>query len=119
MSLLNSMCFLMSLILSFLSCFTNVTRQLYVDIRKDDGRYVLWKEDEYLFSEGELVISSDSRQISSVLVSYDDGKSYILFPGNTDKEELILNPEDFRDPVCFRFLADGRFISRKFRINFI
>ena len=119
MSLLNSICFLMSLILSFLSCFTNVTRQLHVDVREDDGRYVLWMEDEYLFSEGKLVISSDSRQISSVLVSYDDGKSYNLFPGNADKGELILNPEDFRDPVCIRFLADGRFISKQFRINFI
>lgn len=119
MSLPNSMCFLMSLILSFLSCFTNVTRQLHVDVRKEDGRYVLWMEDEYLLSEGNLAISSDGRQISSVLVSYDDGKSYNLFPNNRDREELILNPEDYREPVCIRFLADGRFISRQFRINFI
>lgn len=119
MSFLQTMCIIMSLILSVLSFDSNITRQLPIDVVEPTGRMILWKEDEYIDVSDSLIFKPRDNKIDKVYVSYDEGKSYKLFVDDFEKEEFNISPKEAQNHVCIRFVTDGKYISKQFRINFI
>lgn len=119
MNYLHIMCYLMSFVLTVISFYSNIMGRLFVDVFEADGRLVIWKESEYMDTDNLILFRSRDKNINSVYISYDDGKSYSLLCDNINDDEFSMAKGDVFNHICIRFISNNYLISRQFKINFL
>ena len=104
----------------------NAYAHAYIDVQEADGRYVTWREKDTYTLQNSLCFSCREGSFEKVLVSHDEGRSFL---DETDQylnesgvlKQLTIDPCIASDgPVCLRFVTkkkEEHFLSRDYKIQ--
>lgn len=91
-----------------------------IDVQEEDGRFVIWKENEYYQTNGDLSFVCRRGKITNVMISYDNGKHYqdgmdLIKIDKYRRRVIIPRKLSAASPVCLKLITKDFFQTKETR----